>query len=395
MQKRLFKWSFLLALAAFAAVLAFHWSNSEPAYHGKTISEWVASLNSGSSAQRLEAERALKAIGPAAVPYLSHTLSKKPGILDRLNRSIGTYIPAKLKKPFRKLFDPAELVMDKYAAAQALRIMSTNAQMAAPALGKALLDPNVLISDAAGRALGQIGPEAIPYLLKALDSSSYVIRANACSALAQLGTNSAPSVPRLIRIVREETGPIVSSSAYTLSRIGQPAVSSLMTLLDSTNSATRRWAAFSLGYAGPAAHDAIPSLLRILNDDNAEVRWMVVNAISRIDVLSEEVGNALMQAINDPDERVRASALGELANRPVIVIQRMPEFIAMLLNDSASVRAQAAYALGQTGEYAVKALPALKRLLDDPEFSVSDKARKAIETIRASVAAKASRADAR
>jgi HEAT repeat protein len=387
--KRILKWLVACLCIAVAAGLVLHFFSREPAYKGKTLSSWVADLKSSEPGTRAQAVAALDAMGPEAVRGLSEALEKKPGILSRLNLALGRYTPAFMKRPMRALFNPAGAVMNRYAAAEALKVLGTNAQDALPALSKTLSDPNVLLSSAAGLALGKIGPPAVPALVQALDNGDYNVRANACAALAEIGPASSPAIPRLVRILQDENGPIVSTASYTLSRIGGESVPALLPLLVNTNFMVRRWAVYALNYVGPQARPAIPAVIKLLQDTNVQVRTIAVSAISAIDWNSRESGEALLAATQDAESDVKTAALAALATRPDVVIRRMPDFIEMLDSPLSQMRANAAYALGQAGEHATNALPDLRKLLNDPDPSVRQKADGAIKTIVASATIRA------
>lgn len=387
LKKRLFIWGGLTALVLGVAALLLYSTFREPKYSGRPLSEWTAMLSSSKPEERQQAEQVLRGLGPDAVSELSEQVKRKSQVLGRLRDVAEKIVPDRVKPKLRRYFGKGKEVNSRYAATQALRLMGTNAHLAAPALAQALQDPNVLISSAAGQALGQIGPEAVPYLVEALNNPDYLVRANACSALAQLGTNSAPAVPKLTEFIRDETGPIVSSAAYTLSRIGAPIIPSVIPLLSSTNWTIRRWAVYSLAFAGPTVMEAMPQVIPMLLDTNEQVRWITVTAIGKIDVTSKAAGEALLYATRDSSSNVQVAAISELAFRPDIVIAEMPRFLQMLKDPSPAIRGQAAYALGQTGRFASNAVPVLKELLADPDQDVQSRAKKAIETIEASIAA--------
>ncbi len=373
---------------AIATVLGVRYATREPTYNGRTLGQWVLDVKSSDPKIRANAEAALRAMGPQAVKGLSFTLVKEPGLLTRFIQSLGRSTPRILKTPLHRVFNPGQQISDKYAAAEALKIMGTNAEAAVPALGRMLESPNVLLSSAAGQALGKIGPSAVPVLIEALDNGDYNIRANACAALGELGTNSAPAIPRLTKILVDDTGPIIGSASWSLSRIGSPAVLPLTQLLSNTNWLVRRWAVYSLTYAGVHAKPAIPAIVRLLQDTNVQVRSQAVIALSNIDWTSKESGEALLAATKDQDPDVQTAAINALGSRPDIVYERMPQFIELLDSPTPQMRGHAAYALGQLGEHATNALPGLRKLLDDQDQFVREKADAAIKSIVTSVAAK-------
>jgi HEAT repeat protein len=86
----------------------------------------------------------------------------------------------------------------------------------------------------ASEALSQIGPQAIPELRRALQSSEARARREAAGVLARMGPEAKEAVPDLIR------------------------------LLDDEDEATRKMASLALGRIGPDAAPAVPALMRTL-----------------------------------------------------------------------------------------------------------------------------------
>ena len=86
----------------------------------------------------------------------------------------------------------------------------------------------------AAEALSQIGPQAVPELIFALQSPDPKVRRQAADVLARMGPDGKEAVPELTR------------------------------LLDDEDEATRKMAARALGRIGPDAAPAVPALMRTL-----------------------------------------------------------------------------------------------------------------------------------
>ena len=71
-----------------------------------------------------------------------------------------------------------------------------------------------------------------------------------------------------------------------------------------------------------------------------------------------------------------------MAFRPRLARENMRPLIALLEDESPDVREKTAFAIGQTGEAGLEALPALERLLTDKEETVRSRAARSIEIIR-------------
>jgi HEAT repeat protein len=362
----------------------------EPAYQGRPLSAWANDLRSGDARVRERALAALKQ-SPEGLEYLSQRVAARPGAIQRLTQIAGNHLPENLKRPFRRLFDPGKQILDKHLAAQALQQLGTNAAPAVPALGRMLREPNVLLSSTAGVTLGRIGPAALPVLTDALNDPDFNVRSVACVALGQLGTNAAPAVPRLCEILEQESGPIVASAASALTQVKEPAVDAVIPLLSRTNAATRRWAAYILGNAGTDANKAVPALVACTQDSQVQVRWMAVDALARLGQRSMPAAEALLSMLADPEATVRATAFGGLLNRPVLVRKNLDKIIPGLADHSPLVQANAAKAVALAGRYATNALPDLLELARGTNDMVRTSAIEAREAIIRSSAEKSAR----
>lgn len=113
----------------------------------------------------------------------------------------------------------------RYYAARAIGEIGPAARSAIPVLIKMMndtgLDSNVGM--AATDAFGRIGPEAIPYLMKALKDRDVETRSNAASALGDFGPAAKDAVPLLIEAAKDKNLGLRQSSTRALGRIGPDA----------------------------------------------------------------------------------------------------------------------------------------------------------------------------
>jgi HEAT repeat protein len=94
------------------------------------------------------------------------------------------------------------------------------------------------------------------------------------------------------------------------------AVPSLMKALQSGDAEVRIYAAQALGASGRAASKAIPALVPRTKDTNASVRLCAVEALGRIDVNSPEALVAIHAAVSDSDNDVAFTARRTLVAAP-------------------------------------------------------------------------------
>ena len=189
--------------------------------------------------------------------------------------------------------------------------------------------------------LAGLGPDALPYLMRALDNQDEKVRAYAALALGKIGIPAVAAVPRLTSLltdpnpfVREkgaealgamgptaaqatesllscldDKDPFVSGrSAETLSRLGSAAVPGLVSTLQN-GTATARWSAtIALAKMGPDAFSAVPALTQALSDTSGVVRWGSAVALGNIGAKAKTAVPALLHALSDRDQDVRREA---------------------------------------------------------------------------------------
>jgi HEAT repeat protein len=221
--------------------------------------------------------------------------------------------------------------------------MEDKAARAVPAIAKLLADPNDYMRGQAAVALGQIGPparEAVPALLEQLKRTDAALQNNALAALKTIGAEAKVAVPKLVEFVRTSKNWSVGS-AFKL-----------------------------LGEYGPRASPAGPALLAILHDASHTpfVRSSAGLALAQVDparAKKEALSDlrALLQADRSNMVAVRAILLASPDDPETLVI-----LDAGLKNTYHYTRSSAADTAGQLGARGKRFVPALKRLLDDPQY---------------------------
>jgi HEAT repeat protein len=182
-------------------------------------------------------------------------------------------------------------VRNRLAAIDALEMMGRAATPAAPALVKALCDPDLFVRWAAARTLGKLAPaEAGPAtrgLTELLCYPDLELRVVAATALQAYGPEARDAVPALIKAVLSKDDPDMRVAAIdALEAIGTdsaPAIPALIQVLSEGPPRVRRAAAALLGKFGPAARAAIPALRRALNDTDADTRKNASDALLNIE----------------------------------------------------------------------------------------------------------------
>src|SRR5262249_38268038 len=126
----------------------------------------------------------------------------------------------------------------------------------------------------ARKALGRIGPHAIPLLMEALKATDPDVRKEAHKALRRMGDRALPSLLAALKsrdqLLRQRTAEILGRMAPS----AKDAVPALREMLHDKE--LRETACYSLLAIGP---DAVPAFVEALRDKDREVRQAAARAL--------------------------------------------------------------------------------------------------------------------
>lgn len=227
--------------------------------------------------------------------------------------------------------------LKKANAARALGLLK--ARRAVETLCKAVGEGSVQ----AIAALASIGDwQAVPALQKALESKNDSVRGTAVEALGILGSSEA--IDELVKATQDEKTQVRLAAVAAIMRIGDKR--------------------------------GVEALMRRLKDENEFVREYAVEGLNAIG--DNRAGEALVEVLErDSSENVVKNA--------VIVLARLqdqraaPHLIGLLERGEASLRAEAAWALGVIGSR--KARDALKKACSDESETVKKNAENALKKL--------------
>jgi HEAT repeat protein len=317
-------------------------------------------LGQGEPAVVAAAAYALGQIGPRAKPAVP-ALEKCAESLDLLLRTISMWSLTKIEpqNETRRLNTVSLLAAAlgsrqtrvRRAAARGLADLKPPVALVLPGVREAMRSADMETAANAAEALGSLGEPAVPALVDALKIER--IRPSVARILGRLGPAAKQAVPALAEIVRrDDRVPARCEALMALGAIGPDAAPSVPAIAESlrgTKEDICYAACYALGRIGPAAIAAKPELQNKLRDANQSIALSAAWALARIDPRSAEVARLsvplLLQGLADAEPRVRAEAANSLA----------------LL-----------------GPLAKDAVPALKKVLRDPDDTVRDAADKAI-----------------
>ena len=249
-------------------------------YEGVPLSAWLERLASSDNEERELATRAVRSMGTNGIPLLRRYRGSKDSWVRKkaseLLSSVGgdDYLPAAAAER-RRL---ARLGYDAF-----------DASVARALIGR-LDNPSLLYGHGepvyeAIRDLSRIGTEAVPELIDALTHENASIRYHAATSLGwQVTLLSEESVGPLIMRLRDDTWIVRARAAAALANIKLAAdrcVPALVVSLSDPNPIVRYASVSALGKFGPAASGALPALRRLLKSLNAVVPQKSVSGITK------------------------------------------------------------------------------------------------------------------
>ncbi len=266
-----------LALGLFTARQVWWPRPTEPQFHGRQLSEWLADVSFSGEAQDLKAQRAVAAIGTNALPWLVSTV--------RANQPRWKWLGARLlySRPFAAFrFPSPELKLNQ--AVCGIRVLGRSAKQTIPLLTM-LLDEKET-SWVAMTALLQMLPDSAEALAKGLTNKSDRVRFFCATGLADGATNASLAVPTLIKFLNDPRNRVRWTAAKALGAIGlQPhrSVPAFINALEDADWEVRYSSVTSLVVFRPEAKKAIPLLLKLKNEPVPKVQAAAAKALEEID----------------------------------------------------------------------------------------------------------------
>jgi HEAT repeat protein len=167
---------------------------------------------------------------------------------------------------------------------------------------------------------GPLAAGAIPALGRATEDDNADVRRRACDALGALGPRAEGAMNSLLeRLILDEDAAVQDAAAHALAQVGDPAVESLVDLLERASPDVQWRAAKALGQVRPAAKSAFESLRRAFDSSSAQVRIEAIDAAWKISQTPQTVAAALVKTLSEDDRQIRrraASLLVELKPLP-------------------------------------------------------------------------------
>jgi len=390
--------------------------------HGKMLDETIADFWSPHEPIHERAKNALPAYGSVAIIPLLRSLRSVASLTkeqrDRLPLILETMGPSIIPALNRHLHDPQEHVR----AISASALGRLHAVDSTPFLAVLAQDPSAAVRQSAIGALGRLGSRrrsrvvplrsgsrirgfgrwvfwrgniappssksvdpielTVETLASALDDESTIVRAEAVTALAEIGPAATSVAPKLIAMSKDGDETLRSEVARALGEVKGDTVATvaaLIDLLDEPSPEVKASAARALGALKKPAESALQALASLSQDREESVRAAGAEAISQIGSLNEAAKEVLIEGLSSQDNVVRAQTAQALGTIGAGAEDVAPALVEAMNDENDRVRAEAASALGKIGEAAAPAaVPGLMRALEDEDNAVSALAAEAL-----------------
>lgn len=257
---------------------------------------------------------------PAIPDIVKLTKSENPNarmIAVALLASIGPASKVTIDEILPRLKD--EDVHVRYWTCKAFGAMGAEAKRVVPNLIELLQKDAASVRRHAALAIGGIGPaagaDAVPPLVKALADPVQPVRADAVTALGQLGEVAKSAVPDIEQALERPRFNANTAAAVAHWRITGRADLAIKYLLDEIQKLDNPWeAAAGFETLGAAAKDAVPALTRMLDAEDPETKLYAIEALAGIGPPAASAADKIAKFAQDdqPDEDLRETSRAAL-----------------------------------------------------------------------------------
>ncbi|MDD4785842.1 MAG: HEAT repeat domain-containing protein [Pirellulales bacterium] len=345
----------------------------------------IGLLKAASADVRAHAAETLGAIGASARPAAEELAGLAGGDADPMVRREAIEALASIR-PGPKVMLPvlARLLKDPDPAVRA-RVLGAVADqgIAAKELLLSALE-NKETAYWASLVVSELGPqipEAVPALVKLLDSEDPAMRREAALALAAIGEAATAALPGLESMIDD---PLHSAAAiYALGRIGKVtsgAVSKLIAKAEGGRPVEKTVSAWALARLHPGdkryVRKAVTLLIASLQSDDPRVRLAAAKGLEPLDGEPQIIRPIILEALNKADEKTLIAMLDAIAT---LGPQIVPRLVGTLEIEAA--RPYVCYILGHLGPEAAAAVDGLVKVLADKDPAARHEAMMALAEI--------------
>lgn len=252
---------------------------------------------------------------------------------------------------------------------------------AVPALLRALESKFWQIRVEAARALGQLGQGLPPVeraMMKLLGASDQNVRQRILIAASTEGRAAESTADAAGKKKDAQPPPVQRAAALALSRLRPDIAETVLIEALSGENPGLIQAAIS-GLASLESMAGADKMIDLLDHPDTKTRKAAVTGLGRLKVRAAAPG--LMKLLEDPKAEVRQEAI--IALNHLKLPEAMDHLIGKLADDSADVRRVAAVALGNTRSRSEEVIRALEGALADNHWSVRQAAASSLANLRA------------
>ncbi|MGQ9506063.1 MAG: HEAT repeat domain-containing protein [Thermogutta sp.] len=246
------------------------------------------------------------------------------------------------------------------------------------------------------RSLVSLRDSAIQPILGALDDEDASVRAEAIKALGELAPAEAEVVvPRLVQCIEKDEGlvdekPNWIRASQAIGKYGEKALPLVQREWESANPQRRAILCLICYELGPAAAPMVPKLAEVAEGGHDICRRAAIGALMAIGQDAAPAVPRLQKLLYHEDFHTQYWACRALAAIGPAALPAVPDLIDRLKNGVASVRRNAAAALGKLGpDVGEEAVAALIEAVDDPLQPVREQAVLALGRLGPNIAGQA------
>lgn len=202
---------------------------------------------------------------------------------------------------------------------------------------------------------GPIAVGAIPALARVAEDENADVRRKACEALGSLGPRAEGAMDLLLeRLILDDDAAVKDAAANALAQVGQPAVATLVDLLERGGPELQWRAAKALGQVGAAAPPTVDSLKQAFRSQSPEVRIEAVDAVWKMSRDSRTVGSVLVKCLSDDDRLIRRRAAGILVELEPLPRETSAALQKLIVNGDTNQRRAAEYVIRERSRRATQ-----------------------------------------
>jgi HEAT repeat protein len=257
----------VLGVVVATGVIVLATKGRQPFHQGRSLTDWVHLLFSDDPAEVKAAQAAIQSIGPKAMPYVIGELRQTD---SRFTWELRGNLPHWLR--WQDAMSRRETALD------ACLELGPQAKEVIPELERILTEyPLDVLSDdydertLTARALGLIGAEALPVLIRAARSPDAWVRACAVAGIGYMDKPERAAIDAVKSSLTDENEKVRFHAAIALAKLGKPSEAWLPTFqefLAHENEYARWCAIHAVGWLGPRGRPAEPMIRGMLDDPN-------------------------------------------------------------------------------------------------------------------------------